>query len=307
MQYYLIKDTVVPCTPEEFSERNGEKVIAVMTAEEWKTERERLQMEIELDPTAREITSTKAEANYGSLTGSFRILNRKNLLGGEQRFAFAMDERGLVFIDEQDTAQTLIETIAKTKRWPEPSMERFLYDFLEQIIEGDLTIIENYETELDKIEDAILAGAAEGSLKRVNRIRSIVRMLIIHYDQLTDMVQELEENENGFFDEDNLRYIHLFMNRMERLYNRATALRDHALQVRDLYREQLEVRQNRTVTLLTVVTTIFMPLTLIVGWYGMNFRYMPELDSRLGYPLVIVVSVLIVVGMLLFFKKKKWL
>ena len=307
MQYYLIKDTVVPCTPEEFSERNGEKVIAVMTAEEWKTERERLQMEIELDPTAREITSTKAEANYGSLTGSFRILNRKNLLGGEQRFAFAMDERGLVFIDEQDTAQTLIETIAKTKRWPEPSMERFLYDFLEQIIEGDLTIIENYETELDKIEDAILAGAAEGSLKRVNRIRSIVRMLIIHYDQLTDMVQELEENENGFFDEDNLRYIHLFMNRMERLYNRATALRDHALQVRDLYREQLEVRQNRTVTLLTVVTTIFMPLTLIVGWYGMNFTHMPELDSPLGYPLVIISSVVIIIGMLVFFKKKKWL
>ena len=307
MQYYLIKDTVVPCTPEEFSERNGEKVIAVMTAEEWKTERERLQMDIELDPTSREITSTKAEANYGSLTGTFRILNRSNLLGSENRFAFAMDERGLVFIDEHDTAQEMIETIAKTKRWPEPSMERFLYDFLEQIIGGDLTIIENFETELDKIEDAILSGSTEGSLTRVNKIRSIVRMLIIHYDQLTDMVQELEENENGFFEEDNLRYIHLFMNRMDRLCTRAASLRDHALQVRDLYREQLEVRQNRTVTLLTVVTTIFMPLTLIVGWYGMNFRYMPELDSPLGYPAVIVLSIVIIVGMLIFFKKKKWL
>lgn len=307
MQYYLIKDTVVPCTPEEFSERDGEKVIAVMTAEEWKTERERLQMDIELDPTSREITSTKAEANYGSLTGTFRILNRKNLLGREKRFAFAMDERGLVFIDEHDTAQQMIETISQTKRWPEPSMERFLYDFLEQIIGGDLTIIENYETELDKIEDAILSGSTEGSLTRVNKIRSIVRMLIIHYDQLTDMVQELEENENGFFSEENLRYIHLFMNRIERLYNRATSLRDHALQVRDLYREQLEVRQNRTVTLLTVVTTIFMPLTLIAGWYGMNFRYMPELNSPLGYPVVIAVSVLIVIFCLVFFKKKNWL
>jgi magnesium transporter len=50
-----------------------------------------------------------------------------------------------------------------------------------------------------------------------------------------------------------------------------------------------------------------MPLTLIVGWYGMNFRYMPELDSRWGYPITIVVSVVIVVVSLLFFKKKKWL
>ena len=56
-----------------------------------------------------------------------------------------------------------------------------------------------------------------------------------------------------------------------------------------------------------MVTTIFMPLTLIVGWYGMNFTNMPELDSPLGYPLVIVVSIAVIVGMLVFFKKKKWL
>ena len=60
-------------------------------------------------------------------------------------------------------------------------------------------------------------------------------------------------------------------------------------------------------TILTVVTTIFMPLTLIAGWYGMNFRYMPELDMVWGYAVIIIVSMLIVVGSLLFFKKKKWL
>lgn len=60
-------------------------------------------------------------------------------------------------------------------------------------------------------------------------------------------------------------------------------------------------------TVLTVVTTIFMPLTLIVGWYGMNFRFMPELQWKWGYPVVITISVLIVSGSLWFFKKKKWL
>ena len=53
--------------------------------------------------------------------------------------------------------------------------------------------------------------------------------------------------------------------------------------------------------------THFMPLTLIVGWYGMNFRYMPELESPFGYPVVIVVSITIAVACLLFFKRKKWL
>ena len=213
----------------------------------------------------------------------------------------------MVFIDEHGTARKIIETIRETKRWREPSLEHFIYDFLEQIINRDFPIIESFETELDKIEDKILSGDTDDTLPRVNQIRSIVRRLLIHYEQMTDMVQELEENENGFFTEENLRYIHLFMNRMDRYHDTAATLRDHAMQVRDLYREQLEVRQNRTVTLLTVVTTIFMPLTLIVGWYGMNFTNMPELDSPLGYPLVIVASVAVIVGMLVFFKKKKWL
>ena len=307
MQYYLIKDTVVPCAPEELPDRGDKKVVAVMTSEEWKIEREHFHMGIEFDPTMKDIRSTKAEANYGSLTGTFKILNRDNLLGRELKFAFALDERGMVFIDEHGTARKIIETISETKRWREPSMEHFIYDFLEQIINRDFPIIESFETELDKIEDKILSGDTDDTLPRVNQIRSIVRRLLIHYEQMTDMVQELEENENGFFTEENLRYIHLFMNRMDRYHDTAAALRDHAMQVRDLYREQLEVRQNRTVTLLTVVTTIFMPLTLIVGWYGMNFTNMPELDSPLGYPLVIVVSIAVIVGMLVFFKKKKWL
>ena len=99
----------------------------------------------------------------------------------------------------------------------------------------------------------------------------------------------------------------MFLNRMDRLHDTAANIQEHAVQVRDLYHAQLEAKQNRTVTLLTVVTTVFMPLTLIVGWYGMNFRYMPELESPVGYPLVILSSIVIVVGSLIFFKMKKWL
>ena len=167
--------------------------------------------------------------------------------------------------------------------------------------------MERYEKELDSIEDEILSDNGENGLVRVSQILDDVRELRVHYEQLIDMTQELEENENGFFSEKKLRYLHLFMNRMARLHDAAASLREHTVQVRDLYRAQLEVKQNRIMTLLTVVTTIFMPLTLLVGWYGMNFRYMPELDEPIAYPAVIVCSVLIVVVSLIFFKKKKWM
>ncbi|MBP5379903.1 MAG: magnesium transporter CorA, partial [Ruminococcus sp.] len=119
--------------------------------------------------------------------------------------------------------------------------------------------------------------------------------------------QELEENENDFFNEDNTRYFHLFTQRVSRLHEIAASLRDYSIQIRDLYQSQLDVKQNRIMALLTVITSIFMPLTLIAGWYGMNFKYMPELEHKAAYPIVIAVSIAIVIISLIFFRKKKWL
>ena len=307
MGYYLLEECMRPCTADELHSQSQRKYVAVLTTPEWQRERERFDMGIELEPDTGNILNTKAEVNYDSLTGTFQIPDRENIRERAACFAFALDEKGVVFIDDSGKAEQMIGVIRRTKRWREPSLERFLYDFLEQIVYYDLPLMERYEEELDRIEDALLASEGQGDLARVNEIRSDVRELLVHYEQIIDMTQELEENENGFFSEANLRYMHLFMNRMARRHDSAVSLRDHAIQVRDLYNAQLEVRQNRTVTLLTVITTIFMPLTLIVGWYGMNFRYMPELEWRLGYPVVIVVSIVIVIFCLLFFKKKKWL
>lgn len=307
MAYYLLETVMRVCTAEELKNRGARQYVAVLTTPEWQKERDLFDMGIELEPDVRSIHNTKAEVNYDSLTGTFQLPDRTCLTERDDRFAFALDEKGVVFIDDSGRASRMIEAIRHTKRWREPCLERFLYDFLEQIVESDLPIMERYEAELDRIEDDILASEGQRDLIRVNEIRSDIRELLVHYEQIIDMTQELEENENGFFLEKNLRYMHLFMNRMARRHDSAVSLRDHTMQVRDLYNAQLEVRQNRTMTLLTVITTIFMPLTLIAGWYGMNFRYMPELESRLGYPIVIAVSLLIVVASLIFFKKKKWL
>ncbi len=307
MSYYLLEETIRPCTADVLHDQTDLKYVAVLTTPEWKIERDRFDMGIELEPEVASIHNTKAEVNYDSLTGTFQLPDRENLQENDFRFAFALDEKGIVFIDDSGKTEEMIGAIRRTKRWRQPSLERFLYDFLEQIVDRDLALMERYEDELDQLEDEILSSQGEGNQMRVNEIRSDIRKLLVHYEQIIDMTQELEENENGFFNEDNLRYIHLFMNLMARRYDSAVSLREHTMQVRDLYNAQLEVRQNRTMTLLTVITTIFMPLTLIAGWYGMNFRYMPELGWRIGYPVVIVISIAVVVFCLIIFKKKRWL
>ena len=307
MSYYILEESIRPCRSEDLNNEMEHKYVAVLTTPEWEHERDRFDMGIELEPDARNIHNKNAELNYDSLTGTFQLPDRTNLKGNDFRFAFAMDEKGIVFIDDSGRAEQMINTIRRTRKWREPSLERFLYDFLEQIVDNDLQIMEQYETELDRIEDEIISSKGQADMARVNEIRSDMRELLVHYEQIIDMTQELIENENGFFSEQNLRYIHLFMNLISRRHDSAVSLREHTMQVRDLYNVQLDVRQNRTMTILTVVTTIFMPLTLIVGWYGMNFRYMPELGWRYGYPVVIAVSIAVVIFCLILFKKKKWL
>ena len=304
--FYLIEEMLKEIKREEL--KNSDKqYVAVVSSDEWKQDRDSFEMGIDIDADISEIYTTKAEVNYDSLTGSFSIPDRSDLSGEDSKFAFALDEKGIVFIDDSGKALELISNIQRAKKWRFPSLERFIYDFLDQIVIDDLRLMEKYERELDSMDKSIMDGVDSFPTVRLNHIRSDIRNLRIHYEQLIDLGQELEENENSFFKQENIRYFKLFLNRMARLHDSSTSLSDYTMQLRDQYKVQLDIKQNRIMTILTVVTTIFMPLTLIVGWYGMNFRYMPELEWRWGYPVIIVVSLLIAIGCLLFFKKKKWL
>ncbi len=304
--YYYIKNKLEKTNKPDFKGKSG-KFVAVLTSAEWLECREQFDMGIEMDIDLSVIHSTKAEVNYDSLTGTFSVPDRENISAPNTNFAFALDEKGIVFIDDSGFVNDTISCIINTKRWAVPSLERFIYDFLEHIVVQDQIVLERVDKELDTLESNILEGDESDPSLRISRIRSDLRDMRIHYEQLLDLGQELEENENDFFNEENIRYFHLFTQRVSRLHDITASLRDYSIQIRDLYQSQLDVKQNRIMALLTVITSIFMPLTLIAGWYGMNFRYMPELEYKAAYPIVIIVSAIIVIVSLVFFKKKKWL
>lgn len=304
--YYLIKENLKESTLAE-CKKHSKTYVAVVTSEEFYNNRDMFDMGIDLDLNLEHPNVTKAEVNYDSLTGCFSIPDRADLFGPSHNFSFAMDEHGIVFIDDDGTAQTIINRIRATKKWRLPSLERFLYDFMESIILGDMKVLDNYEKELDGIENQILAGKGEDTFERVLDIRGELLELLTHYQQMQDLAQELEENENEFFYEDNLRYFRMISDRLSRLQDILSSLREQTNLLRDLYNSQLSNKQNRIMTILTVVSTIFMPLTLITSWYGMNFKYMPELNSPVAYPVVVAVCLLIAVSCLIYFKRKKWL
>lgn len=304
--YYYIRNTLEKAEKLNFTKKNS-RYVAVLTSDEWLACKDQFDMGIEMDIDLSSIHSTKAEVNYDSLTGSFCVPDRNHISEPNTKFAFALDEKGIVFIDDSGYVMKIISNITGSKRWAMPSLERFIYDFLEQIVSKDQIILEKFDKELDSIESGIMEGEITDPSQRISRIRSDLRDMRIHYEQLLDLSQELEENENNFFKKENTRYFHLFTQRVSRLHDLTTSLRDFSIQIRDLYQSQLDVRQNRIMALLTIISSIFMPLTLIAGWYGMNFKYMPELEYKAAYPVIIAISIAIVVVSLIFFKKKKWL
>lgn len=303
--YYIISEKLLECTKEEMIE-SKKQYVALLSSEDWEKEKNTFKMGIDFEPKTTNIHVTKAEENFDSITGTFFIPNRKNVQSEEIKFAFALDEKGIVFIDDTLESRKIVRRIKKRKKWRLPSLERFIYDFLNEIIKDDFRMMEKYEQELDEMEDEIIYDD-ELISQRVNDIRVDIRDLKKHYEQLLDLGEVFEENENRFFREENLRYFRMFINRVERLRDLSNSIRDYTIQLRDVYKTHLDIKQNHIMTLLTMVTTVFTPLMLVVGWYGMNFKYMPELEYRMSYPLVFASCIAISLLVLWFFRRKKWL
>ncbi len=126
-----------------------------------------------------------------------------------------------------------------------------------------------------------------------------------YYNQLLNITEGLSENDNNLLEGGDFRLFKQLTNRVNRLYNYVMSLREYVTQVREAYQTQMDINLNSVMKLFTVITVIFMPLTVLVGWYGMNLK-MPEFNSAYAYPIVIIISILIVVGEIIYFVKNKW-
>ena len=110
-----------------------------------------------------------------------------------------------------------------------------------------------------------------------------------YYLQLDIIFDEMSANDNDLLSKPTLKKISIIGARTDRYLNAVRNLQDIVSQMREAYQSQLEIQQNDLMKVFTVVTTVFLPLNLITGWYGMNFKDMPELSWRYGYGSIIVV------------------
>ena len=183
--------------------------------------------------------------------------------------------------------------------------ERALYMFFRNMFKGDAKYLEDIEDRINIIDDEIITNKKTDSAEDIVDFRREILRLKKYYEQLDTVFEELCENDNGLISEESLNYFETLKSRMEKLLSSVMNLREYITQVRESYQAQIDIEQNDLMKIFTLVTSIFMPLTLIVGWYGMNFN-MPEFTWKHGYLIVIIVSLLVCIIWFAIFRKGKW-
>ena len=216
---------------------------------------------------------------------------------------FFANRKNIVIIDDEGFSEKVIKRIISNRNKPGQSRERFLYSFCVKFMDQDLDNLGRYEKKIMQIEEEITEGDLDEVTAEIALLRKELLILREYYDELHDFGKQLEENENNFFSGKNLAYFGTISDRADRLMGRTMYLLDYIGQVRDTYQGKVAEQQNANMEFLTIISTIFFPLTLITGWYGMNFQNMPELAN--GYPFVIGLSLVVIAIIIFIFKKRK--
>lgn len=244
---------------------------------------------------------------FGIITG----INGHQIIKVQDRIGIYIKNNLLLIViieDKDDSVRIKISELLEHLNLKKLSLERLIYSFLERIISDDYEILEKIEAEISDHEDRINDRNLDKDFNsQISEIRKELMLLDNYYQQLIAVGEELEENGADLLAEENLHYFKVFTDRVSRLSNNTRMLQEYSVQVREAYHAQLEYDLNKIMKMFTVVTTIFLPLTLIVGWYGMNFTTMPELTWRYGYLFVISLSIIVAIICIVYFKKKRFM
>ncbi|MEI3581040.1 MAG: CorA family divalent cation transporter [Acutalibacteraceae bacterium] len=310
MQQYLLNlekgDLHQMLDPREVEKANpSDRVIRVMTLEEF-SEDKTIPHTTGFIRNLQHHSACKLEMFSDCVQGIMRVPRRSSGNLSEMQIGFYLDDDQLLFIEDNGFLLPFLKTIEKTPLGS-CTLSYVVLCMLGALIEDDALDLERLEDKLAKIEENLLRRIPDSFYATVIAYRRELTALRAFYEQMMNIGDQMQAYIDMELDSREQAGWKLFVSRCDRLHSHVEMLKEYLLQIRELYQSQIEVQQNRIMTFLTIVTTIFMPLTLIAGWFGMNFPNMLMFQWKYGYLFVIVLSVSIVVAEFFYFRRKKML
>ena len=182
-----------------------------------------------------------------------------------------------------------------------------LYALLDLVVDHYFIVLENFGEKLEDLETDLLNKPDKTTLNKLHRLRRETLLLRRTVYPLREMIGRFEKLEEPLINSNIKIFIRDLYDHTIKVIENVEVLRDMTSGLLDLYMNSTSNKMNETIKVLTILSTIFIPLTFIAGVYGMNFKYMPELEYKYGYFVILGVMAVVVLGMLYFLKRKKWL
>ena len=217
-------------------------------------------------------------------------------------FVLTFEER------EDDTFQALRQRIENDQgRIRRQGADYLAYTLLDIIVDNYFLILESLGERVEELEDDLIISANHDTLEQIQHLKRELLYLRRSIWPLREVVGALQRGESDLFSPDTLIYVRDVYEHTIQVIDTMETYRDIVSSLLDIYLSSLSNKLNETMKVLTVISTIFIPITFVTSLYGMNFRHMPELQWRWGYLTVWAVIVITAVAMVLYFRHKKWL
>lgn len=181
-----------------------------------------------------------------------------------------------------------------------------VYRLIDTVVDNYFYIIEKIEEKLEDLEEDIISNPEVDHTIEILKVKREIIQLRRALLPLRDAVSSLEKGFSEIIEPENDKYFHDVHDHCIQIGDSLDTDREILSGLMDMQLANMSNRMNEVMRVLTVIATIFIPLTFIAGIYGMNFQYMPELSWKYGYAGVWIVMFLMLSGMLYFFKRKKW-
>lgn len=248
--------------------------------------------------------------DYIYLTFKMLTSDKKNRVYSEQVSMIVASKFVITFQQgvEGDTFGVVRNLIKKEKtRIRTNGTDYLAYELIASVVEAYFGILESFGERIEVLEDRLLVKTSNKTLRIIHDLKRDIISLRRSVWPLREVVNILERGDTLLVKKNTKIYLRDLYDRMVQVVDTMESYREVLSGMLDIYLSSINNRMNAVIKVLTIITTIFMPLSFLAGVYGMNFKFMPGLNSIFGFPVIIFFMFCVFFVMLLYFRGKEWI
>ena len=235
--------------------------------------------------------------------------DENNSISSEQVSMILSDNYVITFQEKYgDVFESVRERIRKARgRIRKVGVDYLAYVLIDAVIDNYYVVLDRISEKIESLEDAVVENPTSDTLKEIHHLKKNVTLLRKSVWPLRDMASNLIRSESKIIKEQTMPFMRDLYDHTIQVTDSIDTFKDMLSGLMDLYLSNMSNRMNEEMKVLTIFAAIFIPLTFIAGIYGMNFEFIPELKWKYSYFVLWGIILVVGGGMLIYFRKKKWL